>query len=137
MAIDLHPAVHTVAGVLRGIPDDALDDPTPCPDYTVGDLIDHVHGFCLAFTAAAVKEPLDPETANQNAKGTAARLGDDWRERVPRRLVELAAAWDDPGAWEGTTAAGGIDLPGDVAGLISLDEVVVHGWDLAVATGQP
>lgn len=34
------------------------------------------------------------------------------------------------------TAAGGIDLPGDVAGLVTLDELVVHGWDLAVATGQ-
>ena len=35
------------------------------------------------------------------------------------------------------TRAGGIDLPGEVAGLVALDEVVIHGWDLAVATGQP
>jgi uncharacterized protein (TIGR03086 family) len=27
-------------------------------------------------------------------------------------------------------------LPGHVAGLVALDELVVHGWDIAVATGQ-
>jgi uncharacterized protein (TIGR03086 family) len=32
--------------------------------------------------------------------------------------------------------AGGIPLPGEVAGLVALDEVVLHGWDLARATGQ-
>ena len=35
------------------------------------------------------------------------------------------------------TAAGGVDLPGDLAGLVALDELVLHGWDLAKATGQP
>lgn len=31
---------------------------------------------------------------------------------------------------------GGVDLPSELAGVIALDEVVVHGWDLATATGQ-
>jgi uncharacterized protein (TIGR03086 family) len=53
------------------------------------------------------------------------------------RLAALAEAWHDPSAWEAMTRAGGIDLPGEVAGLVALDEVVIHGWDLAVATGQP
>ena len=35
------------------------------------------------------------------------------------------------------TQAGGIDLPGEVAGLVALDELVVHGWDVARASGQP
>lgn len=34
------------------------------------------------------------------------------------------------------TAAGGVTLPGDAAGVVALDELVLHGWDLAVATGQ-
>ncbi len=33
--------------------------------------------------------------------------------------------------------AGGVDFPGEVAGMVALTEVVVHGWDLARATGQP
>ena len=33
------------------------------------------------------------------------------------------------------TRAGGIDMPGEIAGTVAIDEVVVHGWDVAVATG--
>ena len=56
---------------------------------------------------------------------------------MPARLDELAQAWRSPDAWEGMTAAGGVDLPGEVAGAVALDEIVLHGWDLARATGQP
>jgi uncharacterized protein (TIGR03086 family) len=35
------------------------------------------------------------------------------------------------------TRAGGIDLPGEVAAVVALEELVLHGWDLARATGQP
>jgi uncharacterized protein (TIGR03086 family) len=35
------------------------------------------------------------------------------------------------------TQAGGIDLPADVAGKVALNELVIHGWDVARATGQP
>ncbi len=34
------------------------------------------------------------------------------------------------------THAGGVDLPAEVAGIVALDEVIVHGWDIAVASGQ-
>jgi uncharacterized protein (TIGR03086 family) len=34
------------------------------------------------------------------------------------------------------TQAGGVELPGEVAGLVALDELVVHGWDIARASGQ-
>ena len=36
----------------------------------------------------------------------------------------------------GMTRAGGVDLPGEVAGLVVLDELVVHGWDVASVSGQ-
>jgi uncharacterized protein (TIGR03086 family) len=32
--------------------------------------------------------------------------------------------------------AGGVDFPGEVAGIVALTEVVIHGWDVAAATGQ-
>ena len=35
------------------------------------------------------------------------------------------------------TKAGPVDLPGEIGGLVALDEIVVHGWDVAKATGQP
>ena len=35
------------------------------------------------------------------------------------------------------TRVGGVDLPGDIAGVVALDELVIHGWDVATASGQP
>jgi len=131
--LDLGPAAQRMAALVRGIGDDQLDAPTPCPDYTLGDLVDHVGGFAIAFTAAATK---DTAGMTGGGSGDASRLVDDWRSRIPRDLAALAAAWRDPEAWTGMTRAGGVDLPGEIAGVVALDELVVHGWDVARASGQ-
>ena len=130
--VELEPAVRRMAKLVEAGPDDALDQPTPCERYRVGDLLDHIGGFALAFRAAAVKKPLGGAPS-----GDAANLGDDWRSRIPHDLLALAEAWSDPEAWTGMTAAGGVDLPGEVAGVVALDELVIHGWDLAKAINQP
>jgi uncharacterized protein (TIGR03086 family) len=134
-AVDIEPATRHMADLVRGVPDELLDAPTPCPAYTLGDLLDHVGGATLAFTGAA-KKTFGDETS-QGPSGDASRLGTDWRTRIPRDLAALAEAWRDPAAWTGTTQAGGIELPGEVAGLVVLDELVIHGWDIARASGQP
>lgn len=130
--IDLEPAASRMVRLVQAVPDDALGRPTPCAAYTVGDLLDHIGGFALAFRAAAVKQPL-----SGGPSGDASNLGADWRSRIGRDLTALADAWRDPDAWTGMTGAGGVDLPGEVAGAVALDELVIHGWDLATATGQP
>lgn len=129
--IDLGPAVERMADLIRAVPDDDLHAPTPCAEYSVGDLLDHIGGMALAFRAAAVKSPLEG-----GPSGDAANLGADWRSRIPRDLVALAEAWRDPDAWTGMTAAGGVDLPAETAGIVVLDELVIHGWDLAKAIDQ-
>ena len=132
--VDLAPAARRLADLVGGIPADLLDAPTPCPDYTVGDLVEHVGGAATAFTGAATKDMSDVTATGPS--GDASRLGDDWRTRIPRDLIGLAEAWRDPDAWTGMTRAGGVELPGEVAGLVALDEMVIHGWDLARAVGQ-
>ncbi|QGG96423.1 TIGR03086 family metal-binding protein [Actinomarinicola tropica] len=130
--LDLRPAAQALGALVADIPEERLGAPTPCPDYSVGDLLDHVHGLSIAFTAAARKETLP---GADGPSGDARRLPATWREDIPTRLEELAGAWRDPSAWTGATQAGGIDLPAKVAGLVALDELVVHGWDLARACG--
>jgi len=132
--VDLEPATRKMAELVNGVPDGMLDAPTPCAGYSLGDLLDHVSGSILAFTAAAAKA--SGEATSRGPSGDAARLGDDWRSRIPRDLAALAEAWRDPAAWTGMTRAGGIDLPGEVAGVIALDEVLIHGWDVARASRQ-
>jgi uncharacterized protein (TIGR03086 family) len=133
--VDLGPAAQRLADLVASVKDDELGKPTPCPAYTVGDLIEHVGGLALAFTAAANK---DRNEHNERAgAGDASRLGDDWRTRIPRDLAALAEAWRQPGAWTGMTRIAGGDSPAEVVGLIATDELVVHGWDVASALGQP
>jgi uncharacterized protein (TIGR03086 family) len=133
--IDLTPATDRMRQLVSSIADDQLDAPTPCPKSTVGDLVDHVGSLTVAFTGAARKD----ETARSGPPpaASAANLGPDWRERIERDLAALADAWSDPAAWEGMSKAGGIEMPAQVCGLVALDELVLHGWDLAVASGQP
>jgi uncharacterized protein (TIGR03086 family) len=129
---DLTPAAEALADLVANVRDEQLADRTPCGAITVADLLDHIDGFALAFATAARKQPLP---GAPHADG--ANLGPDWRTRIPQRLAELAQAWQDPAAWTGQTAAGGVDLPGTVAAAVAADELIVHGWDLAVASGQP
>jgi uncharacterized protein (TIGR03086 family) len=132
--LDLEPATRRLAALIEVVPDGPLDRRTPCPAYSLGDLVEHIGGLALAFTAAARKDTLD--VGDGGPAGDASRLTADWRTRIPRDLQGLAEAWRDPTAWTGMTRAGGVDLPGEIAGVVALDEVVVHGWDLARAIGQ-
>jgi uncharacterized protein (TIGR03086 family) len=132
--IDMTSACVRTTHVLTFIPDDRLAESTPCEKLTLGELVAHVGGLGVAFVAAARKDFGELTDAPPADGGY--RLDDDWRTRYPAALAGLAQAWQDPAAWHGMTRIGGVDLPGAAAASVALTEVVIHGWDLAVATGQ-
>ncbi|WP_069755167.1 TIGR03086 family metal-binding protein [Streptomyces sp. EN16] len=132
---DLEPSIRRIAALLGQVDDSRMDGPTPCPDYAVRELLGHLTGLATAFRDAARKD-LGASTA-VSPDAALPVLDDDWREVLRRRLEEVAAAWRSPDAWTGMTRAGGVELPGEVAGAVALNELVVHGWDLARSTGQP
>ncbi|MFF2373648.1 TIGR03086 family metal-binding protein [Streptomyces xiamenensis] len=136
--LDLGPAARQAAALLDGVEERHFDAATPCAEYTVRDLLQHLLGLTVAFRDAARKDfgpstrtdPADPDAPRPEPAG-------DWRGRLRTQLDELVAAWREPAAWRGETEAGGITLPAPVAGAVALNEVFLHGWDLARATGQP
>ena len=132
--IDISPATDRMVGLLASVSEDCFDLPTPCPEARVGDLVDHVGTFAKVFTAVARK---GNSGAGRPPRPSAANLEAGWRDRIERDLQTLAGAWRAPEAWEGMTVIRGNELPAEVAGLVVLDELVVHGWDIAVSTGQP
>jgi uncharacterized protein (TIGR03086 family) len=131
--IDLTRACQRTAEVLANTADDQLGASTPCERLSLRDLVGHVGGLALAFTAAARKQ-FGELTDTPPVEG--APLDEDWRTAYPARLADLAQAWSEPTAWEGMTRAGGVDFPAEVGGIVALTEVVIHGWDVAAATGQ-
>lgn len=133
--LDLGPAAQRLSDLLSTIPDEQLTAPTPCSKYTLADLLDHVSGLSYAFVAAARKAPLDG--ASKGPSGDSSGLGEDWRTRIPEQLAGLAEAWRDPAAWEGMTEVHGVTMPASMIGRVALNELTVHGWDIARSTGQP
>ena len=129
---DLGPAADRVARVVAGIRDDQLGNPTPCDGTPVAGLLDHLVGLTHAFRCSAEKRPLPGQgSASSDA------LVPDWRTRLPAQLSAMAEAWRAPSAWQGMASAGGVEMPAPAMAAVALDELVIHGWDLAVATGQP
>src|SRR3954447_11998411 len=117
MTMDLHRGADRLAELVRAVPDDALGRPTPCREYTIGDLLDHVSGFARGIAAAGRK---DVGGMNPPGPGTGADLGDDWRARIPGELAVLAEVWDDPAAYEGMTG-GPLDMPGEMAATVGVE----------------
>ena len=135
MTTHLQPATSALAGLVRGVRDDQLATVTPCGGITAGELLDHIDNLSLPFAAAGTRQLLSDRGAPRQPD--AARLGTDWRDRLPAQLDGPAGAWQPAGAWDGVTKVGGGEMPAVVGGSAGLNEVIVHGWDLAVATGQP
>src|SRR4051794_13824186 len=132
---DLSPAATRLAELIATIDDRDLGRQTPCPKYVLGDLVEHIGGLAVAFTAAATKEDTG-RAGGPPPPGDRTRLAPDWRTSIPGDLHTLAAAWSNPSAWTGMTKAGGIEMPGEICGLVALDELVLHGWDVAATLGE-
>jgi uncharacterized protein (TIGR03086 family) len=132
---DFGPQARVVARLAEGVTDEQLATATPCPDYAVRNMLGHLAGLSVAFRDAGRKD-LGATTATA-PDAAVPHIGPGWREELPKALDELAEAWRDPDAWTGMTRAGGVNLPGAVAAAVAADELVIHGWDLARATGQP
>ena len=112
--------------VISGVRPDQLDNKTPCPEWTVRDLLEHQIGVVAGMGAAVAGEPrgefkLSADPANQFATVSAAAL----------------AAWRAPGALDRTINAGPGPMPGQVLAGINLLDTATHTWDVAIATGQP
>ncbi len=131
---DLTQACNRTSEVLAKVSDEQLELRTPCEKMRVDELVAHIGGLALAFTAAAGKDfgPLTDTPPTDSAA-----IDADWRTSYPQRLSALAAAWQNPDAWQGMTRAGGVELPAEVMGSVALAEVVIHGWDVARSIGQP
>ncbi|MBT2419091.1 TIGR03086 family protein [Streptomyces sp. ISL-22] len=115
--------------VVRGIPDEALAAPTPCADYDVKALVNHLFQVVVEFQKLAAKGESDFSSTPDRVGA-----GPDWRERFADETARLVAAWSAPGAEEGT--AGAWQMPARLVGSMALLDLTVHVWDLARATGQ-
>jgi len=114
-----------LAGVVAGITPADLDRPTPCAEFDVRGVLEHMIGGATMFAAAyRGTTPADADVSDPLAAFGPA-LGD------------LAAAITAPGALDRTVAAPFGEIDGETFARFVVLDGLVHGWDLATATGRP
>lgn len=125
------PAAAPLKEIIHRIKPDQLDAPTPCAEFDVRELVNHLLLWGPSLVGAAHKESVPPPAeAEMPADG-------EWASALEAQLDRIVAAWREPDAWQGTTYLGGTtELPASMVGGMVVGELVVHGWDLARATGQ-
>ncbi|HUS60939.1 MAG TPA: TIGR03086 family metal-binding protein [Acidimicrobiales bacterium] len=103
-----------------------LDLPTSCAAFAVRDILEHMIGGARTIAAAFQGAAARPEAEEHDLVAT-----------FPVAMAELRAAMSTPGALEHIIAGPFGDAPGDVLARFVAMDGLVHGWDIATATGQP
>jgi uncharacterized protein (TIGR03086 family) len=131
------PALHEQAlastrAIVANIKPDQMSAPTPCEDYDVRALLNHVVSGNL--WVAPLVEGQTIEQVGDRLDGD--KVGDIPLASYEESAASAAAAFNAPGAMAAMVAVSYGPVPGEVyAGHRFLD-VLIHGWDLAQATGQ-
>lgn len=127
-AMLLREAATTAVPVLRDITDEQFDRATPCTEFRVRDLVNHLYHVVVNFQLLARHELADFSTTPDYTADAG------WRDGFAKETDKLVEAWSDPAALEGVSL--GMGLPQPVVGQLVLLDLVLHPWDLAQATGQ-
>jgi uncharacterized protein (TIGR03086 family) len=126
----LHTVLTDLASVVGGVTADQLHNPTPCTEYDVEQLRDHVLGWLTTFAAGFA----DPGGQAPRADLTGYRAPADPAAGVRTAADQLVTAIRG-GATDRPLRLGDSAMPGELALGMILWEYQVHGWDLARATG--
>jgi uncharacterized protein (TIGR03086 family) len=123
-------AVAQTESVIAAVRPDQAGLPTPCTEWDVRTLVSHTAGALRRISLVG-------EGADALSLPPFADLGEDWAGAYAAIAARAAAAWADDAKLDELFAVPWGKVPGRVAVAGYVREMVAHGWDLAVATGQP
>jgi uncharacterized protein (TIGR03086 family) len=123
----LEQSIATTRGVLAGVSRDQLDDTTPCAQWKVSDLINHIVGGQYFFAGGVLGEA--PASETDFAAG-------DFLAEFDTGAQKCVAAFNGDGAMEKMLTLPFGQMPGSAFVGLAATDTFTHGWDLAKATGQ-
>lgn len=121
-------AARTVANVDAG----QFGGPTPCGDWDVHALLNHL----ILWTAYSLEARAHGESVGQDLMDRDFAGEPGFAAAYRAQLDRALAAWADPAAWERELNVMGTATPAADVAALNIAEMVLHGWDLAAATGQ-
>jgi uncharacterized protein (TIGR03086 family) len=129
---EMTDAADAAARTVAHVDPSQLGLPTPCTDWDVRALVNHL----ILWTSYSLEARAHGGAVGEDLTGRdfAAEPGfaDAYRAQLDRAL----AAWSEPAVWEGSLDVMGSATPAADVAALNLAEMVLHGWDLAAATGQ-
>ncbi|MGW0040286.1 TIGR03086 family metal-binding protein [Rhodococcus sp. NPDC003348] len=130
---DLGRALDATATLVAAVADDQWSAPTPCTDWSVHQLVNHLTAGNHMFASALHQRPL-PVAAVASPPDL---LGPDPAGSFRAAADALVQAFAAPGALESEVDLPIRRMPATVALNLRTVETITHGWDLARAIGQP
>jgi uncharacterized protein (TIGR03086 family) len=134
--MNLHPeltaAADAAARVVSGVRADQLAGPTPCTGWDVRALANHL----ILWTSYSLEQRAHGESVSPELMERDFAAAPDFAADYKAALRRALAAWADPAAWDRKLDVMGSATPASDVAAMNLVEMVMHGWDLAVATGQ-
>src|ERR1700722_166546 len=127
--ITFKQAVAQTESIIAGVRPEQAALPTPCTEWDVHKLVTHMAG-------GVTRLALVGEGADALSLPPFAARGDDWPAAYRAAGARAEAAWADDAKLDAIFAVPWGKVPGRVAVAGYVREVLAHGWDLAVATGQ-
>jgi uncharacterized protein (TIGR03086 family) len=121
-------AVVAAGAVFDGVKVEQWGDPTPCPEWTVRDLMNHVVGGTRQFISLM--------TGGGQLDRSLDYLGPDPAGSFRDAAAKLRAVFAADGALERLAPTPFGPRPGHFLAEMRVAEMMTHGWDLARATGQ-
>ncbi len=107
---------------------------TPCTEWCVRDLLNHITGGATMFAMSAESGAVSDEVLGQLLGGD--NLGDDYRGAWQVASQRALAAFDQPGVMDKIVKLPFGEMPAGLALSIAVFDVATHATDLARATGQ-
>ncbi|QYG95174.1 TIGR03086 family protein [Iamia sp. SCSIO 61187] len=120
----LAAALAVPIAVIDAVADDQWTDATPCPGWDVAAVVTHLRDGTWWFSGTLGGPP--PTGTADARPATVLREASD----------ALLAGFSRPGALDAVIPIPLGEVPGIVALHLRATEALVHGWDVAVATGQ-
>ena len=125
-------AAAEAARVVAGVPGHPMDAPTPCDDWDLRTLVNHV----ILWTAYSAERRAHGESVAEDLMTKDFTADPGFAQDYAAQVDRAVTAWSDPAAWERELGVMGSGTPAaDVAAML-IAEMVLHGWDIARATGQ-
>lgn len=128
-------AGHATVELAHNVKPDQLGQPTPCPDWDVRALVNHLM-FWSAFRSELAARKQTAPGDGPVTEATDFTADGDWAATLETQLDRAVAVWSQPSALEGNTGLAGGSMPAPTIAMMMVGELVLHGWDLAKATGQ-